>query len=111
MIELYDSDYDSYTYPLDVKGLPEWLKLSGDISSLEGLDEFTNLEEAVSLELVNFSGSSPVKSVYIADNTNLKSLTLTGSRSEKDIKRGELKYAPLNFFMSEHQMLHDFMSF
>lgn len=29
VIELYDSAYYSYTYSLDVDGLPEWLKVSG----------------------------------------------------------------------------------
>lgn len=37
VIELYDSAYDSYTYSLDVKGLPEWLKVSGVIVSRDSI--------------------------------------------------------------------------
>ncbi|MBR0249947.1 MAG: hypothetical protein IJQ77_02600 [Synergistaceae bacterium] len=63
------------------------LKIGANITSLEGLEEFTNLEEldleeALSLESLNLSGNSPVKNVYIAGNTILKSLNLTGSRVE-----------------------------
>ena len=63
------------------------LKVDASITSLEGLEEFTNLErldlkEALSLETVNLSGNSSVKSVDIAGNMAVRSLTLTGSRVE-----------------------------
>lgn len=63
------------------------LKVDASITSLEGLEEFTNLErldlkEAQSLETVNLSGNSSVKSVDIAGNMAVKSLTLTGSSVE-----------------------------
>ena len=63
------------------------LKVDASITSLEGLEEFTNLErldlkEALSLEAVNLSGNSSVKSVDIAGNMAVKTLTLTGSSVE-----------------------------
>ena len=63
------------------------LKVDASITSLEGLEEFTNLErldlkEAQSLESVNLSGNSSVKSVDIAGNMAVKTLTLTGSSVE-----------------------------
>lgn len=63
------------------------LKVDASITSLEGLEEFTNLErldlkEALSLETVNLSGNSSVKSVDIAGNMAVKTLTLTGSSVE-----------------------------
>ena len=63
------------------------LKVDASITSLEGLEEFTNLErldlkEALRLESVNFSGNSSVKSVDVAGNMAVKTLTLTGSRVE-----------------------------
>lgn len=63
------------------------LKVDASITSLEGLEEFTNLErldlkEAQSLESVNLSGNSSVKSVDIAGNMTVKTLTLTGSSVE-----------------------------
>ena len=63
------------------------LKVDASITSLEGLEEFTNLErldltEALSLETVDLRGNSSVKSVDVSGNTALKSLTLTGSKVE-----------------------------
>ncbi len=63
------------------------LKVDASITSLEGLEEFTNLErldlkEALRLESVNLSGNSSVKSVDIAGNMAVKTLTLTGSSVE-----------------------------
>ncbi|MBQ6002056.1 MAG: hypothetical protein IJL18_04305, partial [Synergistaceae bacterium] len=63
------------------------LKVDAGITSLEGLEEFTNLErldltEALSLETVDLRGNSSVKSVDVSGNTALKSLTLTGSKVE-----------------------------
>ncbi len=43
-IELFASGYDEYIYSLDVEGLPEWLKVSGETSSNDvigmGLSEY-----------------------------------------------------------------------
>lgn len=63
------------------------LKVDASITSLEGLEEFTNLErldlkEALRLESVNLSGNSSVKSVDVAGNMAVKTLTLTGSSVE-----------------------------
>lgn len=69
------------------KAVVKVLKVDASITSLEGLEEFTNLErfdlkEAQSLETVNLSGNSSVKSVDIAGNMAVKTLTLTGSSVE-----------------------------
>ena len=38
-LAIFDEDYDEYYYSMDIAGLPEWLTISGDITSSHDIDD------------------------------------------------------------------------
>ena len=84
-LELYDSDYSLYTYSLDIEGLPDWLKASGDIVSNDSVRRTYHHEFTLSgtpaayadkvnvtfTATVNVSGDTPILRTVCSKDVNI----------------------------------------
>ena len=99
-LELYDSDYDTYIYSLDMAGLPHWLNVSGDVAShdvitlgvsyhhheftLTGIPESSHdIADITLTAIVNVSGDIPV--LVAQSSRDIHICVRTGSDSQPEI--------------------------
>lgn len=103
-----DTDYDTFTYSLDVAGLPEWLTVSGDLTAtgaanagnntyhygfwLSGIPtEATDVEEITFTANAKVSGDSPVLEASVSKDISVQAFVVVN-----EINVAVLNPEPLN---------------